>query len=262
MKLGSSFSYWNNDLCLMLSTPVLFSGFLYLHAMKILGLIGGISWVSTLDYYKNINLGINEQLGDLNFAECMIYSFNYLDIKKNNDSGNWDKTLQMLSAAAQTMKSGGAGAIVLCANTMHKIADQLEINVGLPVIHIATATAEAIKQTGLKRVGLLGTRFTMEEAFFRDKLTAEGIDILIPDERDRAHMHWTIFEELGRNILNPLTKQFYIDVINKLVAQGAEGIIMGCTEIPLLINQSDVDIPLFDTTVIHSKAAVKFALGE
>ena len=192
----------------------------------------------------------------------MIYSFNYQEIKKNNDSGNWDKTLQMLSAAARTMKSGGAEAIVLCANTMHKIADQLESNVGLPVIHIATATAEAINQTGLKKIGLLGTRFTMEEAFFRNKLTEKGIDILVPDEADKVHIHWTIFEELGRNILNPATKQFYIDVINKLVAKGAEGIIMGCTEIPLLINQSDVDLPLFDTTVIHSKAAVKFALGE
>lgn len=229
--------------------------------MKILGLIGGISWVSTLDYYKNINLGVNEHLGDLNFAECIIYSFNYQEIKKNNDSGKWDKTLEMLSKAAQTMKSGGAEAIVLCANTMHKIADQLQDNVGLPVIHIATATAEAINQTGLKKVGLLGTRFTMEEAFFRDKLIAKGIDIVIPDDADRAHLHWTIFEELGRNILNPATKQFYIEVINKLIAQGVEGIIMGCTEIPLLINQSDVNIPLFDTTVIHSKAAIKFALG-
>jgi aspartate racemase len=228
--------------------------------MKILGLIGGISWVSTLDYYRAINLGVNERLGDLNFAECMIYSFNYQDIKRNNDAEDWDKTLQMLSKAGLGMKAAGAEAIVLCANTMHLIADQLERNVGLPVIHIATATAEAIKQQGLSKVGLLGTKFTMERPFFRDKLTERNIEVLIPGDAARDHMHYTIFEELGRNILKPGTKQFYIDEINKLVKLGAEGIILGCTEIPLLISQGDVDIPLFDTTLIHSKAAVEFAL--
>jgi aspartate racemase len=228
--------------------------------MKILGLIGGISWVSTLDYYKLINLGINKQLGDLNFAECMIYSFNYQDIKNNNDSGNWDKTLQMLSKAATGMKNGGAEAIVLCANTMHKIADRLEQNVQLPVIHIAKVTADAIVEKGVKKIGLLGTKFTMEEPFFRDKLTERGIDIVIPDDPDRAHIHYTIFEELGRNIVKPESKQFYIDVINRLIEQGAEGVILGCTEIPLLISAEDVDIPLFDTTKIHADAAVRFAL--
>lgn len=230
--------------------------------MKILGLIGGISWVSTLDYYKLINEGVNEQLGDLNFAECMIYSFNYQDIKNNNDSGNWDKTLQMLTKAATGMKNGGAEALVLCANTMHKIADRLEENVQLPVIHIAKVTADAIVAQGMKKVGLLGTKFTMEEPFFRDKLTEKGIGIVIPDDAERAHIHYTIFEELGRNIFSPETKQFYIDVINKLVEQGAEGIILGCTEIPLLISAHDVDIPLFDTTKIHADAAVKFALAK
>jgi aspartate racemase len=229
--------------------------------MKILGLIGGISWVSTLDYYRAINLGINEKLGDLNFAECMIYSFNYQDIKRNNDAEDWDKTLQMLTKAALGMKAAGAEAIVLCANTMHLIADRLQENVQLPVIHIATVTAEAIKHQGLSKIGLLGTKFTMERPFFRDKLAEKNIEVLIPDDAERDHIHYTIFEELGRNILKPETKQFYIDEINKLVARGAEGIILGCTEIPLLISQADVDIPLFDTTLIHSKAAVEFALG-
>ncbi len=229
--------------------------------MKILGLIGGISWVSTIDYYKAINQGINEQLGDLNFAECMIYSFNYQDIKRNNDANDWDLTLKMLTKAALGMKAAGAEAIVLCANTMHMVADRLQENVQLPVIHIATATAEAIKEQGLKTVGLLGTKFTMEQPFFRDKLAKQNIEILIPDDTDRFRMHYTIFEELGRGILSPETKSFYIDVIRKLVAQGAEGIILGCTEIPLLINGNDVNIPLFDTALIHSKAAVKFALG-
>ena len=229
--------------------------------MKKLGLIGGISWVSTIDYYRLINQGINEKLGDLNFAECMIHSFNYQDIKNNNDTGNWDKTLQMLSDAALGMKGAGAEAIVLCANTMHKVADELEKKVQLPVIHIATVTAEAIVAQGLTKVGLLGTKFTMEHAFFRDKLTDKGIDIVIPDDKDRDFIHYTIFEELGRNILKPETKSFYVDVINKLVAQGAQVVILGCTEIPLLISSADVLIPLFDTTVIHSKAAVEFALS-
>jgi len=229
--------------------------------MKILGLIGGISWVSTVDYYRLINQGINKKLGDLEFAELMIYSFNYGDIKRNNDAEDWDKTLSMITKASLNMKNSGAKAIVLCANTMHLIADRLQENIQLPVIHIATVTADAIVAKGLKKVGLLGTKFTMERDFFRDKLTEKGIEILIPGDEERDFIHYTIFEELGRNIIKPDTKQFYINVINKLIAAGAEGIILGCTEIPLLISNADLDIPLFDTVEIHSKAAVEFALG-
>jgi aspartate racemase len=229
--------------------------------MRILGLIGGISWVSTIDYYRMINQGVNKKLGDLNFAECMIYSFNYQDIKRNNDAEDWDATLKMLTQAGLNMKNGGAKAIVLCANTMHMVADQLEQNLQLPLIHIATATANAISAQGLKKVGLLGTKFTMERPFFRDKLTGQNIEVLIPDNKDREFIHYTIFEELGRNLFKPETKQFYLDVMHKLAEQGAEGIIMGCTEIPLLIKAEDIDIPLFDTAQIHSDAAVEFALG-
>jgi aspartate racemase len=229
--------------------------------MKILGLIGGISWVSTIDYYRLINEGINEQLGGLNFAECIIHSFNYADIKRNNDANDWELTLKMLTSAGQNLKNSGAKAIILCASTMHKVADELEQNIQLPVIHIATATALAIKASGIKKVGLLGTKFTMEQAFFRDKLTENGIEIVIPDDADRDHIHYTIFEELGRNLLKPETRQFYIDVIYKLAAQGAEGIILGCTEIPMLIKPEDVDIRLFNTTQIHAAAAVEFALS-
>jgi aspartate racemase len=235
--------------------------YLHIHIMKILGLIGGISWVSTIDYYRLINQGINEKLGDLNFAECLIYSFNYQDIKNNNDTGDWNKTLQMLTKAALGMTAAGAEAIVLCANTMHMIAYRLEQNVQLPLIHIATVTAQAIKRKGLRKVGLLGTKFTMEQSFFRDKLTANDIETIIPDAADREHIHYTIFEELGRNVIKPETKDFYLGVIDKLVKQGAESIILGCTEIPLLISPDDVSIPLFDTVLIHSKAAVEFALA-
>lgn len=229
--------------------------------MKILGLIGGTSWVSTIDYYRLINEGINEKLGDLNFAECIIHSFNYADIKRNNDNNDWGSTLKMMTNAAQNLKNSGATAIVLCANTMHVIADQLSLNVGLPVIHIATVTASAIEKQQLKKVGLLGTKFTMELDFFTDKLKDNGIDVIIPDPTDREFIHYTIFEELGRGVIDPVTKSKYISIINKLIQQGAEGIILGCTEIPLLINENDAPVPLFDTTRIHSTAAVEFALS-
>jgi len=229
--------------------------------MKILGLIGGISWVSTVDYYKFINQGVNEKLGGLNFAECLIHSFNYADIKRNNDANDWDKTLEMITKASLNLKYGGAEAIVLCANTMHLIADRLAQNIQLPVIHIASATADAITKAGIKNVGLLGTKFTMERDFFTNKLNEKGIEAIIPDDDERDFLHYTIFEELGRGIINPETKAYYINVINKLIARGAQGIILGCTEIPLLINNNDVDIPLFDTTSIHAKAAVEFALS-
>ena len=166
-----------------------------------------------------------------------------------------------MTSAGLNLKNSGAKAIVLCANTMHKIADQLEQNIQLPVIHIATATANIIKACGYKKVGLLGTKFVMEQAFFRDKFTAQGIEVIIPDEKQRDHIHYTIFEELGRSLFKPETKKFYLDVMHKLAEQGAEGIIMGCTEIPLLISPEDIDLPLFDTTQIHSAAAVEFALG-
>ena len=229
--------------------------------MKILGLIGGISWVSTVDYYRIINQNINKKLGDLNFAECIIHSFNYQDIKRNNDAEDWDSTLKMLTDAAIQMKNSGAEAIVLCANTMHMVADQLEQNVQLPLIHIATETASIIKSNGLKKVGVLGTKFTMERSFFKDKLAAQNIEAIIPDSKEREFIHYTVFEELGRNIFKPETKQFYLDVMNKLADQGAEGIVMGCTEIPMLICQDDINIPLFDTLQIHADAAVKFALS-
>ena len=229
--------------------------------MKKIGLIGGISWVSTLDYYKYINEGVNVKLGGLNYAECIIYSFNYADIKKNNDANDWDKTLQMITTASEHLKSAGAEAIVLCANTLHLIADKLQENIKLPVIHIATATANEITKQKIKKVGLLGTKFTMELDFFTDKLKEQNIDSIIPNEEDRAFIHYTIFEELGRGLLLPESKNRYIEIINKLKEQGAEGVILGCTEIPLLVNQQDISVPLFDTALLHANAAVEFMLS-
>ncbi len=229
--------------------------------MRKIGLIGGISWVSTADYYKYINVGVNARLGGLNYAECVVYSFNYAEIKMNNDAQNWEKTLKMISEASEHLKSAGAEAIVLCANTMHLIADKLQERIKLPVIHIASATAVEIKKQHLKKVALLGTKFTMEMNFFTDKLKEQNIDFIIPDEEDRAFIHANIFEELGRGLLLPESKKQYIDIISKLKEQGAEGVILGCTEIPLLVKQEDVAIPIFDTTLIHANAAVDFMLN-
>ncbi len=228
--------------------------------MKTLGLIGGISWVSTMDYYKLINEGINEKLGGLNFAECIIYSFNYADIKKNNDANDWEANLKMVAEAGEHLKNAGAKAIVLCANTMHLIAEKAEAAIGLPVIHIAVATAAAIKSKNLKRIGLLGTKFTMELDFFTSKLRDNGIDTMIPGEEDRQFIHTTIFEELGRGLIKDETRARYLAVIQEMIADGAEGIILGCTEIPLLIQPRDVPVPVFDTARIHAAAAVDFAL--
>jgi len=229
--------------------------------MKKIGLIGGISWVSTADYYKFINEGINKELGGVNFAECMIYSFNYDDIKRNNENNDWESTFNMLSKACQNLKNCGADAIVLCANTMHLIADRIEESVDLPLIHIASETAKEIEKKNVKKVGLLGTKFTMELDFFKDKLTAKGIQTIIPESDDRDFIHDTIFNELGKGLILEITKARYLSIIEKLIDNGAEGIILGCTEIPLLVKQEMVKVPVFDTALIHSNAAVAFALS-
>lgn len=229
--------------------------------MKKIGLIGGTSWVSTVDYYQQINQGINVALGGLNFAECIIHSFNYADIKRNNDANDWDATFKMVSEASENLKISGATAIILCASTLHVIADRLQKQIGIPVIHIATATANDINKKALKKVGLLGTRFTMEMDFFKSKLTERGIEVLIPEVDDRVFMLDTIYNELGKGILKPVTKERYISIINGLIAAGAEGIILGCTEIPLLIKPEDVSVKTFNTTELHAEAAVDFMLG-
>jgi aspartate racemase len=229
--------------------------------MKKLGLLGGLSWVSTLDYYRYINEGINRRLGGLNFAECIVYSLNFGDIQRHGWD-NWEETFRLLSAGCTHLKAAGAEAIVLCANTAHALADELEESVELPLIHIATATAAEIDRKGLRTVGLLGTKFTMELPFYRDKLRLHGIETLVPREpATREFIQETLKEELGRGVVTPATKVAYLDIIQELVACGAEGIVLGCTEIPLLLNQQDVAVPVFDTTRIHVDAAVAFAVS-
>ncbi len=226
--------------------------------MKKIGLVGGISWVSTMDYYKFINEGINKRLGGLNFAECVIYSLNFGDIQARG----WDNSYELLLNACKSLKRSGIDAIVLCANTAHLFADQLQEEIKLPVIHIGAETAKAVKRQGFTKVGLLGTKFTMEMDFYRKKLEEFGLEVLTPAKQEtRDYIQYTVKEELGIGFINPETKANYISFVDELVNRGAECIILGCTEIPMLISQEDFAIPVFDTTKIHSQAIVAYALS-
>jgi aspartate racemase len=226
--------------------------------MKKIGLLGGISWVSTMDYYKFINEGINSKLGGLNFAECIIYSLNFEDVQVKS----WENSFELLLNACENLKRNNVSAIILCANTAHLFADKLQQAIKLPIIHIATETGKAIKKKEITKVGLLGTKFTMEMDFYIKKLKESGVEVIIPEEQEiRDYIQHTIKEELGRGIVNSSTRDNYILIANKLIALGAEGIILGCTEIPMLISQEDFNIPIFDTTKIHANAAVEFMLS-
>jgi len=229
--------------------------------MKKLGLLGGLSWISTLDYYRYINEGVNAELGGLNFAECVLYSVNFADIQRHGWD-DWENTYTVLLAGCTYLKAAGAEAIVLCANTAHVVADRLEVALGLPIINIASVTARDIARQRLQTVGLLGTKFTMELPFFRNKLQQHRIDTLIPERQDtRDFIQQTLKDELGRGITAPSTKAAYLEIIDQLIQRGAQGIIFGCTEIPLLISPSEVAVPVFDTTRIHARCAVEFALS-
>lgn len=228
--------------------------------MKMLGLVGGTSWVSTAEYYRLINQQVNARLGGAQYAKCIIYSFNHADIQALNAVQNWDGVLDLVTVACRHMRDAGAQGLVLCANTMHQIADRLQERVDLPLIHIADATAADIRRANLSTVALLGTRFTMEMEFYKERLARHGVTALIPAPEDRDFIQATIFNELTREILRDDTRARYLDIIASLAKQGAEGAVLGCTEIPLLIKQSDCAVPIFDTTAIHTAAAVDFAL--
>ena len=226
--------------------------------MKKVGLIGGISWVSTVDYYKFINEGVNDKLGGLNFAEILIYSLNFGDIQAKS----WDNSFDLLYNACERMKKAGAESIALCANTAHLFADKLQVKLDLPIIHIGIETAIAINKEGFRKVGLLGTKFTMEMDFYRSKLEEYGLEVLIPDKQETIDfIQYTVKEELGIGLIKPETKKKYLQIVAELVDKGAECIILGCTEIPMLIGQNDFAIPIFDTTKIHSKAIVDYILS-
>jgi aspartate racemase len=229
--------------------------------MKTLGLVGGTSWVSTVDYYRIINQGVNQALGGHQFARCILYSVNFGDIAALNEKGDREGIYQLIKDASEKVKHAGAEGLVLCANTLHMLADRLKEEIDIPIIHIAEATAKEINLEGLSRVGLLGTRFTMEEDFYISKLKAANIETMVPEKGDREYAHAVIFDELMKEIFKPESKSGCLEIMDKLRQKGAEGIILGCTEFPLIIKEDDLDLPLFDTTAIHARAAVDFALG-
>jgi len=230
--------------------------------MKTLGLIGGTTWLSTIEYYSNINRLMNERLGGDNSAKILLYSLNFEEFKPPRfGSTDWDLRAKMLSDIALNLENAGADCLLICANTPHLIADDIQKIINIPLIHIAEATAKEILSKNINKVALLGTKFTMEHNFFKDKLIKNGIEPLIPEENDREFIHLSIFNELGKGIFEEKTRQRYLEIINDLKSKGAQGVILGCTEIPLLIKPTDCSIPAFDTTLIHSKAAVDFALS-
>ncbi len=229
--------------------------------MKIIGLIGGLSWESTAEYYRIINREVQRRLGGVHSAKIVMYSFDFAEIAVLQAASQWDDARDMMIAAAKRLKAADADFLVICANTMHKMADAVEWQSELPVLHVADATAKAIIAAGMTRVGLLGTAYTMEGDFYGKHLREKhGITVDIPDTDDRAVVHRVIYDELVRGELNPASRAAYREIIARLVAGGAEGIVLGCTEIPLLIKAEDATVPLFDTTELHALAAVDEAL--
>ena len=230
--------------------------------MKTIGLIGGMSWESSAEYYRIINETMKEKLGGLHSAKCIMYSVDFEEIEKLQHAGKWKEATEVMIDAARRVEKGGADFIVICTNTMHKMADEVQSSITIPLLHIADATAEKIRSKGLKKVGLLGTKFTMEEDFYKGRLSNTfGLDVIIPEEDEREIVHDIIYKELCLGEIKKSSKKKFKKIIENLVSRGAEGIILGCTEIPLLIKQEDCSVPLFDTTEIHARSAVELSLA-
>lgn len=230
--------------------------------MKTMGIIGGLSWLSSIEYYRMLNEQVNGQLGGVHSAKIILYSVNFAEIKLLTEKGQWDEIAKIIGDIAKKLEQAGADCILIGANTMHKIADEIQQSINIPLIHIAEVTATEIKKQHLKTVALLGTKYTMQLDFYKDKLAAHGITTIIPGEDDIEFINTAIYSEMGKGIFLPTTKERFLEIILELIARGAEGIILGCTEIPLLIKQEDCSVPVFDTTKIHATAAVEFALDE
>lgn len=230
--------------------------------MKTIGLIGGMSWESSLEYYRVINEVVKEKLGGLHSAKCLMVSVDFAEIEQMQHEGKWDDAAKVLVKAAQDLEKGGADFLVLCTNTMHLSAPEIIRNVTIPFLHIADATAEKIKQDGYKKIGLLGTKFTMEQDFYKGRLTDRyGLEVLIPDEEQRDLVHQVIYNELCLGRIEPSSRQEYTKIIESLKARGAEAVILGCTEIELLVKQSDSPLKVYPTTTIHAISAVEVALS-
>ncbi|KQV04708.1 MULTISPECIES: aspartate/glutamate racemase family protein [unclassified Kitasatospora] len=229
--------------------------------MKVIGLIGGMSWESSAEYYRLLNELTRERLGGLHSARCVLWSVDFAEIERLQAAGEWDRAGVVLADAARSLEAAGAELLLICTNTMHKVADQVAAAVDVPLLHLADATALAVRSAGLTRVGLLGTAFTMEQSFYRDRLASHGLEVLTPDAPGRALVHRVIYDELCLGVIREESRAAYRSVIGELVAQGAEGIILGCTEIELLISPADSPVPVFATTRLHAEAAVAAALG-
>lgn len=230
-------------------------------AVRCIGLLGGMSWESSVLYERLINEGVRARLGGVHSADLIVRSYDFAVIEALQATDDWDGAGALLAADARRLQDAGAELIVLCTNTMHRVAPAIEASITVPLLHLADATAAAIRAAGLRRVALLGTRYTMEHAFYRDRLAAQSIEALVPDEPDRTTVHDVIYRELVRGVVSPASKDAYLGVIERLLARGAEGVIAGCTEIELLVGPEDVTVPYFPTTRLHAEAAVAAALA-
>jgi len=229
--------------------------------MKTIGLIGGMSWESSLEYYRIINEEVRNRVGGLHSAKSLMYSVDFEEIEKLQHQAKWDEGIRWMIEAAHRLEKGGADFVLICSNTMHKMAEEIQKNIKIPLLHMADATGERIREAGVSKIGLLGTKFTMEEDFYKGRLIKRyGFSIIIPDEEGRQIVHDIIYKELCLGIIRPSSRDQFREIIKYLVRQGAEGIILGCTEIPLLIRQEDVEVRLFNTTRIHAESAVEYAL--
>ena len=229
--------------------------------MRALGLIGGVSWESTAIYYRLLNTMTRERLGGLHSARLILWSVDFADIAARQSAGEWDSLTASMVDAARRLEAAGAEAVVICANTLHKMADEVAAAVGVPLLHVADATAQAVRAAGSARPILLATRYTMEQAFYRDRLEANGVTAVIPDQAGRDRVHAIIYDELCQGIVRPESKAVLLDEIARLRGRGGDGVILGCTELGMILSAGDLDIPVFDTTVLHARRAVDFALG-
>jgi aspartate racemase len=228
--------------------------------LKTIGLIGGMSWESTVTYYKIINETVKEKLGGLHSAKCILYSVDFQEIEECQANGNWEKSGEILGEAAYNLEKAGADFIVICTNTMHKVVNQVKEKISVPILHIAEMTAEKILEKGLKNIALLGTKYTMEQDFYKSKLIEKGINVIIPDKNDIETINEVIYDELCLGTINFNSKKKFLEIVDKLRSKGAEGIILGCTEIGLLIKNEDTDVPLFDTAIIHAEQAAMYSI--
>lgn len=228
--------------------------------MKTIGLIGGMSWESSVIYYQLINRKVNLVLGGVHSGKSVMVTVDFEEIADLQRKSDWDTLAEMMIDAAKALQSAGADMVLICANTMHKVSAEVASSIDIPLIHIGDVTAEAIKKQGLKKIGLLGTKYTMEQDFIKNRIVNQGIEVIIPNEADREVIHNVIYTELAKGIINDESRKAYLAIIDKLVANGAEGVILGCTEIGMLIKPKDTTIPTFDTTIIHAEKAVELAL--